>query len=118
MTAKCDGLGDAIVDGAECYIMRVGFGDMITWWRAGGAGYTVELEDAGIYHGDELAAAITEMNIAWPVQYVRARARLHVNADHQRSGSPPSEPTGLRWWVGCMSITRCSFRSTRRASPR
>lgn len=99
MRVQSDGVGDAIVNEAEYYIQRVGFGDMITWWRAGQAGYTVEIEDAGIYHGDELDKVITELSIAWPVQYVRARARLHVTADHARAGAPPSEPTGLRSWV-------------------
>lgn len=99
MTVERDGVGDAIVNEAEYYIQRVSFADMIVWWCAGQAGYTVELEDAGVYHGHELNTVITEMSIAWPVQYVRARARLHVTADHARAGAPPSEPTGLRWWV-------------------
>lgn len=54
-------------------------GDCALWWRPKGAGYTCELEDAGLYTAEEVGRLPRPTDVAWPREVVEAAARRHVN---------------------------------------
>lgn len=80
---KTDGLGNPLVDDADYYIQdaRSFVGNCISWWRANGAGYACDLNDAGVYKGRECGERSTD--IPWPVAHVRAHSVTHVRGDQQ-----------------------------------
>jgi hypothetical protein len=57
--------------------------DVVLWWRENGAGYTVDIEDAGLYDREE-AARIDggrETDCAWPKDVVEKAVRRVVPTD-------------------------------------
>ena len=58
-------------------------GNDVSWWRQGRDGYTTNLNQAGLFTGDE-ASLITNnrmTDIAWPEEYVRSLSIQTVSGD-------------------------------------
>ena len=78
---ELDGLGQRIDPDADYYLQdaRSVVGNCASWWRAGGAGYACDLDDAGVYKGRDCVRRLTD--VPWPAEWVRARVVKHVRAD-------------------------------------
>jgi hypothetical protein len=81
---KTDGLGDTLVADALYYVQdaRGCVGNCGSWWRANGAGYCCDIEDAGTYTGERVTT-MRATDVPWPVEYVLARTVRHVRVDVQ-----------------------------------
>jgi len=68
-----DGTGAQIISHALYYVQNKHLfcGNGVMWWRHGGAGYTDNLLEAGIYRGDELPGSVDHGEVYWPVDLVR-----------------------------------------------
>lgn len=76
------------LDAKGFYILSLKWskGDMLTWYRANACGYTVFLDDAGIYTEEEARRhSHDRATIAVPVEAARLVARLAVY-DSQKDG--------------------------------
>lgn len=83
-TPRIDGRGDPIIPDAWYFVQDARPGSVVgncaSWWRPGGAGYTCDLNDAGVYRGAGLPSG-RETDVPWPENYVRKHAVTHVRAD-------------------------------------
>ena len=59
-------------------------GNSMLWWRAGGAGYTTNLEEAGVFTQDQAFRQhrVRDTDRPWSKSYVDGHANRHV--DHQK----------------------------------
>lgn len=59
-------------------------GDCILWWRQDGAGYTIDLSDAGIYDKDSALklASNREEDIVYPCEYIDGLKEPMVRYDY------------------------------------
>lgn len=85
---KVDGLGRPLVDDALYYIQdsRSYVGNCVLWWRASGAGYACDIDDAGKYPGAE-ARSLRDTDIPWPADFVLARVARYVDMQRLRAGA-------------------------------
>jgi hypothetical protein len=92
-----DGVRREVVDDHAYYIQGVANGnDCALWWKPHGYGYTCNLDEAGVFFGAELRklmGTVGDQNVAWPVDWVRARTIPHVRVADLRRGSLPTEPS-------------------------
>jgi hypothetical protein len=94
-TTTKDGTGAPIDPTAYYYIQnkRSYVGNSVVWWRAGGAGYTCELDDAGVYRGDDLPGSEDHGEVYWPVALVRQCVVGHVDMQLLRRAAETSSET-------------------------
>lgn len=80
VATKLDGLGQPIVDDAKYYLQdaRTYVGNSMSWWRPDGAGYTCDIDDAGVYTGAQ-ARGHRETDVPWPVDVVLRNTKRHVD---------------------------------------
>ena len=85
-TGAVDALGNALVDTADYYIQDAStyVGDFILWWRPNGAGYTCDLDRAGVYKGADHAINRRPTDIAWPVDIARGATVRVVDSEKLR----------------------------------
>lgn len=99
---KRDGLGDAIVAGADYYVQdkRQFVGNCVLWWGPDNQGYVCELDKAGVYKGADITD-LRDTDVPWPVDVVRASVVQHVRAEglqravrarQQSEPAPPAAP--------------------------
>lgn len=83
-TAKTDGQGQPIHPDARYFVQDTRSGAIVgnyaTWWCSGGAGYTCDLNDAGIFLGCRVLG-MRETDVPWLESYVRVYVVCHVRAD-------------------------------------
>ena len=79
-----DGTGAELKDEALYYVQdtRTVVGNCGSWWRANGAGYCCDIDDAGQYSGKDVRS-MRDTDVPWPVDYVLARVVRHVRVDNQ-----------------------------------
>lgn len=53
-------------------------GNCILWWRENGAGYTTNIEDAGVFTEDTLPKN-RETDVPWPKKYIDEHLRKTVD---------------------------------------
>ena len=77
---RLDGRGKAIDPDGQYYLQdaRTFVGNSVSWWRPDGAGYTCDIDDAGVYSGTE-ANGHRETDVPWPVAAVLRHAVRHVD---------------------------------------
>lgn len=72
----------------QYYIQDTRFfvGNAVMWWRPKGAGYTCDIEDAGIYSEEKalLIAANRDTDVPWPVEDVRPLIKGYVDMQQLR----------------------------------
>lgn len=79
---KLDGFGRPVDPTAHYYVQdaRSVVGNCMSLWCPKGAGYTCEVDKAGVYVGSDVLAMRTT-DVPWPVEAVRAASVRHVRAD-------------------------------------
>lgn len=87
-----DGLGDPIIDNALYYVQdtRQIVGNCMSFWCPKGAGYTCELDQAGLYTGAQVAGMRAE-DRPWPRAYILANVVRHVRVDLLGDADVPRE---------------------------
>lgn len=84
-----DGVGRAVVGDNAYFIQAIDKGgDCAWWWKPNGYGYTVDVDEAGVFLGHEVPKHVTDRDRAWPVDWVRARQTAHVHLSNLRRGAP------------------------------
>lgn len=77
------------------YIQHKGFqGNCLTWWRAGGCGYTCNLNEAGKFPAGEakrIERGRPTEDTAWPCQLIDGIAVRHVTDGALRDIPRPTE---------------------------
>jgi hypothetical protein len=81
-----DGQGNPIDPDADYYVQEADggasglVGNCMRFWREGGAGYTCQLGEAGIYKG-RACLRMRPTDIPWRVAFIREHAVMHVRMD-------------------------------------
>jgi hypothetical protein len=77
-----DGLGHPLIPEANYYVQdtRVQVGNCTLFWANNSAGYCCDLDEAGLYTGDQVAV-MRETDIAWPVEHILKYVVRHVRVE-------------------------------------
>lgn len=71
------------------YIQNRGYcGNCLSWWRIGGHGYTLNLDEAWRVPKEQAEAIVRNrpgLDKAWPVEVIDESAHRHVNCETLRS---------------------------------
>lgn len=82
---KVDGLGNVIADDMDYYVQdaRGYVGNCVSWWRPAGAGYTCDIDDAGIYKG-KAVRSMRDTDVPWPMVVVTRNVSRFVDMQRLR----------------------------------
>jgi hypothetical protein len=79
---ELDGRGEPLVPTGDYYVQdaRGLVGNCISWWGKHRAGYVCNLDEAGVYSGDDVKG-MRDTDIPWPKAYVEQFVLRHVRGD-------------------------------------